>query len=78
MSRPLFAGHMLGSPPMKRKKNLQQMIIITIGCQNILFGNVQYCWKLVHSIGIVSDIYRTHKQTNKKQELLTTHMLLKQ
>ena len=30
MSRPLFAGHVVGSRPMKRKKNLQRMIIITI------------------------------------------------
>ena len=28
--RQLFAGHVVGSQPMKRKKNLQRMIIITI------------------------------------------------
>ena len=30
MSRPLFAGHVVGSRPMKRKKNLLRMMIIII------------------------------------------------
>ena len=35
--RQLFAGHVVGFQPMKRKKNLQQMIIIIITCIAIIF-----------------------------------------
>ena len=37
LSRPLFVGHVVGSRPMKRKKNLQRMIITL--CSSSKFKN---------------------------------------
>ena len=38
--RQLFAGHMVGFWPMKRKKNLHGMIILIIGCEKYKMINL--------------------------------------
>ena len=57
--RQLFAGHMVGSQPMKRKKNLLRMIILFIvplGDKrfiNAAFGALEGLWKSRSKLGLV-------------------------